>query len=140
MKEELFSSETIAQAIIALGFNEECFGYHCGFKLFGEGPEMLRHKQVFIKGVHVVNDLQQRYDLPLFKICAAPIWQQISDFLEANYDIDIDVVKVRHDPDFKFEFSVMCAGKLVGSNRVSSRYIAMDNAVTLAIQHINNNV
>src|ERR1700741_4133474 len=108
---ELFATEEISKAILELGFKEVCLGTHCGFKMYGQGDELLQHKQVYMPGIDDLQQLQQTYNMPSFPICPAPMWSQIKIWFMDKYDIDIVVTKVRHDPEFKFEFSVMSGGK-----------------------------
>lgn len=132
---KLFATEEISKAVLDMGIKDLCLAYHCGFKHFGEGDDKLQHKQLCFPGLEVASDLQQKYNLPYFTICQAFTWQQISDWFRDEHDMDIDVVKIRQDPEFKFSFSVMSAGILVDSSRTVEYYDAWEKAVKCAINY-----
>ncbi len=132
---QLFSTEEISKAIIAMGFKYTCFASHCGFKQFGEEDDKMQHKQIYFPGLEMWNELQQEYNMPFFNICQALTWQQITDWLRDEHDIDIDVTKIRHDPEFQFLFSVMIGGKVVDSSRTVGHFEAMEKAVKCAIEY-----
>jgi len=132
---KLFSTEEISKAVLDMGIKDLCLSYHCGFKQFGEEDDKLRHKQLCFPGLEVSSDLQQEYNLPYFTICQAFTWQQILDWFRDEHDMDIDVVKIRNDPEYKFSFSVMSGGKLVDSSRTVEWFEAMEKAVKCAIEY-----
>ena len=132
---KLFATEELSKAVLAMGIKQQCLASYCGFKQYGEDDDQLKHKQLFFPGLDKVNDLQQKYNTPLFTICPALTWQQISDWFRDEHDMDIDVVKIRQDPEFKFSFSVMSAGILVDSSRTVEHYDAWEKAVKCAIDY-----
>ncbi len=132
---QLFATEQISKHVLSMGFNETCLASFWGFKHFGEGDDKLQHKQLLFPGFETPNDLQQKYNLPGFPICVAPSWQQITDWFRNEHDIDIDVIQIRQDPEFKFQYSVLYAGKLVDSSRTIEHFDAMDKAVMRAIEY-----
>lgn len=132
---KLFATEELSKAVLSMGIKQQCLASYCGFKQYGESYEHLQHKQLFFPGFDEIIDLQQEYNAPLFTICPALTWQQISDWFRDEHDMDIDVVKIRQDPEFKFSFSVMSAGILVDSSRTVDHYDAWEKAVKCAIDY-----
>lgn len=132
---KIFATEEIAKEIIGLGFDEFCLAKHAGFKLFGESPDKLQHK--FVHNTDKDGpwtDLQQKYDMPFFAICPAPVWQQVTDWFRDVHDIDIDITKIRHDAEFNFLFSVLVAGKLMDSGRTVTHTEALEKSILSAIE------
>lgn len=132
---KLFATEELSKDVLAMGIKQQTLAAYCGFKQYGEGDDKLQHKQLFFPGFDKTLELQQEYNTPLFMICPALTWQQISDWFRDEHDMDIDVVKIRQDPEFKFSFSVMSAGILVDSSRTVEHYDAWEKAVKCAIDY-----
>ena len=132
--DKIFATEEISKEIIAIGFNEVCIAKHAGFKQFGEGDDKMQNKFVYNSDLcGPWTELQQKQNMPFFTICPAPTWQQITDFFRNNHDIDIDVIRIRRDGKFEFEYSVMVGGKVSDTGRMASNFDALEKAVLLAI-------
>ena len=125
--DKIFATEEIAKAVIALGFNEPCIGKHAGFKQFGESDDKMQNKFVYNTDKDGIwTELQQKHNMPFFTICPAPVWQQITDWCRDVHDIDVDVVQIRRNSEFKFQYSVMIGGKLSSSERTVTHLEALE--------------
>jgi len=132
---ETFATEEISKDIISIGFTDVCVAKHAGFKQFGEGDDKMQNKFIYNSDLcGPWTELQQKQNMPFFTICPAPTWQQITNWFRDVHDIDIDVTHIRHDPEFKFLYSIMIGGKLVDSGRTITNPEAFEKAVKSAIE------
>ena len=110
----------IAFALKELGFNEECFGWY-----YLNNPDYIEYERCKLKDctdIHI----------------SAPLWQQVTDWMRSNYDIDITIRTGIKGQNKVYHYSFPFIDESFNWNSYNSYEEAREAAILNAIEIIKN--